>query len=347
MKSISKVIIIYGNTGTYKTSQLEKLARYLYEKTGKPGRLISAEASSFQIFQPLVEVGIVEPLYITGHKDPLTLMRWVICDGMWPVTVNGKWQWGKTAPNSVSAYFIEGLSSFSESILEDQCTKQRKLSMDVVGAFEEGCNCDAEKRNDKHPVTGRLEHTKECRVQKFSHAGRSHYGFAQNVLIQLLNNCPSLPAEYVVWSAHEALGEEKDTRKPIRGPGIGGSAKTDSVQKYCGTLIHCEMYTRPGPALTAEQCTAGLQPTTEAKVRMWYKSHPDKDFANVEYKAKTTVPSMELAKLEAKYPGGFFVPGREHGLDEFVRAQEEILAGKTEDLEGWKVKVDEKFKEEK
>ena len=345
MELTSKVGILYGGSASYKTTNFEYLARSLYERTGKPSRLVSVEASSFQIFQPLVDIGVVEPLYIAGHKDPLTLLRWLM-GGQWPTEMaGGEWSWKPTPPGKLSAYFFEGLSSSSELLLDDQCSKHRKISEKVVGAFEEGCSCGAVDRNSKDEF-GRYKHAKDCRYEMFGHAAKSHYGFVQNELIRLLTACQSLPSEYIWWSAHEAMGEEKDTRKPIRGPAIGGSAKTDAVQKYCGTLIHCEMYSRVAP-MTAEQKQGGEMSTTESKVRMWYKSHPDKDFPNIEYKAKTTVPAPELHKLEKEYPGGFFVPGREHGLDEFVKAQEDVIAGRTEDLEGWKAGIDEKFKGER
>ena len=335
MESTSRVIITYGASATYKSSNLEMLARSLYEQTGKPSRLVSAEASSLQIFQPLVDVGIVDPLYINTAKNPLHVMSF-ITDGMWPTLVGEKRQWMLTESGKIAAYFFEGMSSISELFLGDiSGTKQRKIAQDVVGAFEEGCNCNATVRDN----LGRLAHKEDCHVKKFAHAAPSHYGFVQNEILRQLKASSMLPVDYTVWSAHEAVGEEADTRKPIRGPGLVGKAKTASVQKYCGTLLHFEGYSR-----TKQE--PNQQPITETKVRAWYQRHPDKDFATIEYPAKVTMPAMQLEKLEKKYPGGFFEPGREHGLDEFVRAQEEILESEAEDLEGWKAQVDNKFKEE-
>lgn len=211
----ARTIVAYGDSGTYKSTNARFFAQYLFEKTGKPVRLISAEDSSKIVFQPLIEIGVVEPVFMTKVREPLVMLR-RLARGEWP-TFNEKgeaqWQPLEKWRGNVSGYIIEGLSSISEQLLEDQRDNHRFLREQKSDAFEIGS-------------------------EKFAVASQTAIGFVQMEMLRHLRSFGSLPVDRVLWTAHEAKGKEEDSGLPIRGPALVGTAKTAGIQKYCGVLLH-------------------------------------------------------------------------------------------------------------
>lgn len=317
MEHSAKVIMLYSESGLYKTTNLAFAAKWLYGQYRKPVRLITAEASTQKIFESLMQAGIVEGLFIGNAANPLPVLRHLL-GGEWPLA--GKW--AKAAP--CGGYILEGLSTFAEMILEDLREKQRQIGQDVVGKFEEGCDCGA--------GAGK-PHTPNCGVKRFANAAQSHYHFVQSEMLRNIKSSASLPAPYVLWSAHEAASEDEDTRAPIRGPALVGKKRIGAVQKYVSTLIHAEGYTAPGKKI-------GDVATVEQKVRLWFVRHPDSKFPVIEYPAKTTLPAARIPELMAAFPGGFIQPTIEHGLDTFLETEQRLSSVTANQLAEWKKEVD-------
>jgi hypothetical protein len=312
----AKVLMVYGESGLYKTTNLKFAAQWLYEQShGKPVYLVSGEASTRKIFEPLEQLDIVRAAYIQGAKAPLPAIRHFIQGEWWR---NGKWE---RIPEA-GGFLFEGLTTFAEIIMEDLREKQRQIGQDVVGKFSEGCSCGA---GDDAPT---LKHKPDCAIQKFANAAQSHYNFVQMEMLRNLTVSASLPAPYVIWTAHEAASEEEDTRTPIRGPAMVGKKKVDKIQKYVSTLIHAESYaTKEG-----EKADAVLK----SDVRYWFQRHPDPKFNNIEYPAKTTIPSVNIPQLLKTFPQGWFAPTTEHGLDRFMAEEARLSDAHAQGLQQWK-----------
>lgn len=316
----AKVILLYGESGLYKTTNAMFAAKWLYEQYGLPIRVVTAEASSSKIFEPLVAVDAAQFFYIGAAKNPLPTLRHFIAGD---VPKDGKW--AKSEP--CGGYIFEGLSTFSEMVMEDLRTKQRQIGQDVVGKFEEGCTCGAKPRPD-----GTADHAPGCAVEKFANAAQSHYNFVQGEMLRNLKASAGLPAPYVIWTAHEAASEDMDTRAPIRGPALVGKKKVNEVQKYVSALLHAEGY-------STQTKKDGLT-YTEQIVRVWFQRHPDLKYANIEYPAKTTLPADRIPDLLKAFPGGFFQPGLAGGLDKFLATEKALSQASTNTLAEWKAKID-------
>jgi hypothetical protein len=318
INSVANTIIFYGDSGLGKTENAVEFAKLAYEVTRKPVALISQEVSSQKLFEPLIEVGVVKAFWLNGVANPLPALR-KLSLGQWPMLTGktiaeggtgvGGWQW---KPEVFGAYVIEGLRSISERLLADVSGKGRQIGQDVVGRFEE-------------------------EGQIFAKAGQSHFGFVQDELLRLIQSFGGLNIWRVLWTGHEVIGEDSD-RVVIRGPGLAGKAKTGDVQKYCSMLLHIDGY--------ASTVTAGDQPRTEIKRRIWFVKHPDPVFKTILYPAKVTIPSANLAGLAEKYPGGYFEPtvkpggGLKDSLADFLRLEQDLLKGTTDRAKEWKAKVD-------
>jgi hypothetical protein len=288
-----RLLMDYADSGDGKSTRAHSFARHYYRKTGKPVRLVSAEDSTRITFQDLIEVGIVQPLYITDTKTPLSTYERIM-EGEWPT---GKFEevkgtkkeiWEKKSEWSgiVSAYIFEGLSTFSENML-DLLREQGRFPREQSDGFSEG---------------GRT----------FMAASQTAYGFIQSEAIKLLKNSGMLPVERVLWTAHESKGKEEFGGGSTRGPKMVGSAGTDSIRKYVGVLLHSD---RVG-----------------SEIRTYVENHPDSLNDKIQWKAKSTSMPLLAKEFKARFPKGYFTPtlpdktyvGARDGLIPFLEAEEEI-----------------------
>jgi len=327
--------LIYGDSGTWKTTNLGFAAKYLYERTGgKIIRLISADGGKWKPVEPLVALGIIEPFYVAEVPAPLVLIR-KLSIGYWPDKLhNGYWdaKTGKLLPPTpevwkrVGGYLIEGLTSLSDVEMEDLRDKQRKIGEDSVGNFTEsgpGGSGD----------------------EKFAANCRAHYGFVQREMLARLKSFSALPCDRVLFSAHEAKGTDEDTQAAIRGPALTGQKGTDKVPKEVGDCIHFEQYVKD--VTEEDPITKGKFTYKQTSVRAYFMSHPDPVFKDILYKCKPRVPPETVGQLLAKYRGGFFEPTTEHGLDEFLRFEDELLTRATDGQRKWKEAIDLQIKAQK
>ena len=314
-----RTIILYGDSGLGKTTNAVEFAKLAYETTHKPVRLITAEGSSTIPFAPLINVGAVLPLYLMNAKTPLPAIR-RLSRGDWPTKDDkGAWKWSPW-DGSAGAYIIEGLTSLSELLLENQRDTQRMMAEQREKAFTE-----AEGGENF----------------SFAKSSMSNYDFVQCEMLRNLKAFGGLPVWRVLWTGHENKGEDEDTKMAIRGPGLVGKAKTGIVQKYCSVLLHLEGYNEVKPFTEGTQKLSSV--TTRR--RIWFTPHPDQLFDKITYPSKVTLPVDRLAELQQQFPHGYFEPSLKDGvlvnsLAEFIRAEDKLVQGATDKAAAWKAGID-------
>src|ERR1017187_6644074 len=91
MRSKPRSLMIYGNSGSTKTSQAYHLAKWINQKTGKTFRLIGANNSDSAPFEDsgMVEKGIVDYFDISNREVALADMR-RLSEGFWPRDITEK-----------------------------------------------------------------------------------------------------------------------------------------------------------------------------------------------------------------------------------------------------------------
>jgi len=209
----AKTLIQYGNSGLGKSTEFRKAARYFYELRGLPVRLVSAEDSSKQIFEDLINIGVVEAFFVTKARNPLATFR-QFARGAWPREEKSGGVTWVPWEHQASAYIVEGLTSMAEQLLE---------------YFRENGMFLREQANDA-VVTG---------GERVSPASQTAFGVAQDEMIAALKGYAAIPGiERVIWSAHEVAASEDGSS--IRGPALVGSKKTSLIQKHVGTLLHID-----------------------------------------------------------------------------------------------------------
>lgn len=285
-------ILLYGESGTYKTTQIGFLARYVWDKHKKITRLISSDTGGYFPLSPLIDQGIIDVcdvnLMVGNDKSVLALLR-KLSRGFW--IKDGKMQPGELT--NVGCYAIESLSSLSDLIMYELRRDLRAAAEPTVTPFA---------------VAGDAAFGSE---ERFGCNSRAHYGFTQREIQNFVRAMCGIAVPYVIFTTHETYGEDDVSRQRVRGPSIVGQAVTSRVPAWFGDCLHSDAYWRSVPSQDKLQ-------RHELTVRIWFTRHPDETVPGITYPAKVRVPPAGMKALLDRWPGGFFVPTLEHGLDEFV-----------------------------
>lgn len=331
-------VLVYGPTGSFKTTQCRYYAKYIYEKTGKRTRMVSTAGGGWGPCGDMIKAGIIIPWQVSSIANPLPVLT-KLAKGYWPKVVeeDGKRHlemFTTTADEwkQIGGYIFEDWTSTGDIILSDLANKQRKVGQDVVGAFEESMMVDGQ------PV-----------VEKFAAPAQSHYNFVQKFIHDLTVGFRSLPIDGVMFTALESKGEEEDTRKTIYGPGIAGRKAGPKSPSWVGDCIHMDDYlisvpdpghkkgTKPGEWNPDKGETQRKMHIT--KVRAYFMRHADPS-TGLHYPAKPRVVPGKVKALLERYPGGYFTPSLTGGLDEYLKTVDLLTDEGSEELVAWKARID-------
>lgn len=238
-------MLMYGRTGSTKSSQLGNIAiklRELYQKRGIENpvfRYIGADSG----WGPMDDIvksaenpdGFVETLDISMLKNPFGVLN-AVADGRWlqlgedPKTKQPRLEFTQSTrlPNGVCGIFVEGLNSIADACLQDHVNENRKIGQDL-----------ASKATIYAPVVGGTQAS-----YTIGSAGQSHYGQVQRWLLSdLLPKLKSLKREdgtevpWLVMTAHEAEGSD-DFSKTVLGPASVGRAMVGATPQKFQDCIH-------------------------------------------------------------------------------------------------------------
>ncbi len=311
----NRTLCLYGATETGKTSQIGMLARYLYEKTGKPLRYITADGGSLDPIKPYIKAGIIQPFNILSMDSPLFWITKVI-EGIFPentdetgALLNDKLS-NKDYSN-VSGYAIEGITSIAEAILTE--TKAKKLSQNAPYSF-----------SMTNSAAGSATYTAPS---------QSHYGFVQQFIMEMVMKSWSLPVDTVLWTAHEAQATDDMNNKAMAGIALVGSAATPTISKKVGTLIHLQR----SPEVDSKQL-----PTGKLETRCYFQSHPHPIYDKIPFAAKSRLHPEGLAKLLQIHKEGYYVTKLnletgelEQAIDYYLRKEDEFQEIEGREFDKW------------
>lgn len=314
--------MVYGVSGSRKTSSMGPVSEYLYEKSGgKVTRAIYSDGGGWKPIKDRVEAGFIEPYNIQGEHDMPELLA-KLAQGWWPERLeNGLRPKGVylRAPTAdtwkrVGAYIWEGATTSAELLMKFLRDNQISIGGDPVGKFS---------------VSGAdfLQRVVGEKPGLFCSNNMKHYDFAQTSVIERFGDFVSLPVDRILVTAHEASGTDEETRDPIRGPGLVGKAGTPKIGRNVGEMIHFEKYVTP----------TGKDNVLKTEVRCYFESHPDPKFPNVSYDCKSRVPADLIPELVKEFPGGFFEP---KDFGRYLKFTDDILAKGTDSAAARKASID-------
>jgi hypothetical protein len=289
-------ILAYGSTGTWKTSNVGSFARFVYEQTHAPIRYITADNGGWEPIQPYIDAGVILPYRLSDNPTLLEQIR-LLMKGHWPQADRTL---GKSPDlDNVGAYATEGLTSIAMLVLRHLIFKGQKISEEIVGQFREG-------------------------NEVFGAAGRSHYGFVQQFILDFIGAFSTLPtlSKRVMFTAHEGKGTDTQTRQTVYGPSAVGQAITDKIPFYVSDLLHFET--------TVLDAKKNL--TT---VRAYMKPHADADLQSIIWPAKARLPFDLVADFQAKWPDGYLDLSKE-SLYDYLKFMDSVREKSANSILAWK-----------
>jgi hypothetical protein len=289
-------LLAYGSTGTLKTTSVGHFAKFIWETTGAPTRLVFADNGGWEPIQPHIDAGIILPYRLRDNATLLEQIR-LLMKGHWPDSAGN---FGKE-PNldNVGANAAEGLTSISMLVLRHLVSKGQKISEEIVGQFREG---------------GEI----------FGAAGRSHYGFVQQFILDFIGAFSTLPtlSKRVMFTAHEGKGQDSQTRQTVYGPAAVGQAITDKIPFFVSDLLHFET-------------TIIDAKTNKSTVRAYVRPHADADLQSIIWPAKARLPFDLVADFQAKWPDGYIDLSKET-LYDYLKFMDSVRLKSANSIMQWK-----------
>lgn len=330
--------VIYGPTGSFKTTQIKRFAHYIANKTGKSTLLLSLDGGGWAPCEPEVQAGMIEPYRCETATLPLPILR-NISRGYWPADPN------ETRPERINlipinwdkfgGIAIEGWTSIGTVISRYLCDQ----GISVGGE-------DRNKANANMMFTQPIHLDGAIVTEKFGSTTRGDYKFIQNTLHGLVTNLGSLPCEYVLHTALESKTEDDD-RSTIYGPSIEGKKGTSQCGAWVGDQIHAQDYAVPVNVEVDDPNNPGkkiAQTLVETRVRFFFMKHPD-PVTGIMFPAKPRVAPEKMGELAKRFPGGYFEPtadGR-NGFDAYLELLDTLQSHQSDQLKGWRERCDAKL----
>lgn len=323
--------VIYGPTGTYKTTQIKWFAHYIARKTGKATALISCDGGGWDSCQEEVDDGMIIPFRVEMSAIPLPLIV-NISRGYWPKDVKeaepSKIVLKRMPFDDIGAIAIEGWSSISQVAMRympDAGISVGGEDRNKLGGWNQSMNIDFDDGRGSVLVPSH-----------FRSNTRGDYGFVQKFIYGITMNFNSLPLEYALYTALENKTEDED-RVTVYGPEIAGKKATANCGPWVGDMIHCQDY------ITYNTPAGTDTPVASTEVRYYYERHQDPR-TNVPFPAKFRAVPAAVPKIRARWPGGFFKPNIEgtESFGAFLQSIDDLGAIKTDAMKPWREKMDAK-----
>jgi hypothetical protein len=319
-------ILIYGESGTTKTTNVGEFAKFIYQYTakkygkGRTTRLITADGGGYRPIQPYIDAGIIDPpIHLNAIPDPLGSLK-AMEEGRWPTPdpKNPKkllppktWPITDYDGEGIGGMAIEGMTSICDVFMGLLTDKGPNLNNDASYAFMDG-------------------------GYTFHGSSRTYYGAVQNFIQKAIAGFNKLPVERVLWTALEVQTEDA-AKERIIGPALAGKARTAQVPQWVGECLHFEKIVTEGDKVAGAKLATIKE--RHLAYRAYFQPHLD-PLTGRNHPCKPRVPKEQWETLMEKYPGGYFDLTLEGGLCDFLLYEEELLSKTTEQISTWKKQVD-------
>jgi DNA polymerase III delta prime subunit len=233
-----RVECFYGQPATGKSEAALRVAKRVFEETGKKARVLIGDGSAATLLDSgLVDAGVAELCDYTIREWPSSTCQ-QLCEGYWPADPEDpKSPLLPPKPADlakIGTYIIEGISVMGNYIMGFQkggfafrSGRGEKIGQDSPLRIVDG-EVDA---------LGNLKAGTGPGLQ-FGGNPLSHYGFAQKILLGCIERSKILPVDFVIWTGHERSAEDKNSKEIIIGPEAAGSAMTGNLQRYFNNTWH-------------------------------------------------------------------------------------------------------------
>lgn len=283
--------LVYGRSGSGKTSWSLRIARWLWEEKGLKTRWLIADGGVETVESSgMVDAGVVEVFQYNNHIDPF-LTSQQICEGYWPVDpLDPKSK--MIAPNyeqlaqSYGMWVFEGLTCMADLMMSDKTggLSQRAAMGEKIGQDSPFILVDG--------------------GTKFGGNPPSHFGFVQRRIEDNIERCRMLPG-WVQWTAWERKAEDEEAGgENLIGPDIAGKKLTPKIGGKFGNTIHMHPVVKTTKSTAKDPVTGKMVDRQEKEYRAYTITHYDpQQRSYIQYYANNRAP-MELANEMPEYFSG-------------------------------------------
>lgn len=224
----ANTLLIYGELFTGKTRQVGRLAKWIYDTTGKTTRYISADGGGFDVLQNLIDAGIIDAISISGREDIQPTLK-LLAQGWW-YDEDGAMIEPSHAANDISnvgMYVVEGTKFICDQIHQVLLMKSRTFTEKDVITEVEDIQLDT---NTKHT---------------FGLPMLRHYEYVQRAITNVIRDFQQLITRLtgnpmLVFTSH-TYEVEDDAKRDIRaaaGPAASGKALAKSLPSMFAKTLH-------------------------------------------------------------------------------------------------------------
>jgi hypothetical protein len=295
--------ILYGISGSGKTSELARIAKWIYKTYGLRSRLISASSGGIAAFE---DAGLVDPDNPCCSKEAIvqyfdiSYRQWALAnvrqlsEGYFPrlAKMNGKVDLFletdtrcMTTPEeweTIGAYLVEGTKDISDVWLNHIRNSPNKIGPKQPATYQEG----------GYEVKG---------------LDVGHYGIVQLELDKVIRQgFHRLPIKWDIWTGMVDFGEDSENRK-IYGPAAAGKAITLQIPGWFGDCFHLQQI----KVLEGEQLVQ--------KHVAWFIEHTDSTTGAI-YLSKTRILPELVPSLLKLFPHGYIELGYTKGIEQYFEA---------------------------
>jgi hypothetical protein len=270
--------LVYGESGSGKTTWALQLAQYFWLKDKKKTRWYLGDGGGETIRQLIAAYGgepFIEIWEYPLWKHPFETSAKMV-QGGWPVDVLTP-----DSPIVIPTDYTSMQETYGLLVYEGLTVMSDYMMGDIEGGLANRM-AKGEKLNDDKSFQ-----IKDGQLQLGGNA-RTHYGFVQRRVPHLLRDNARVPI-FKLWTAHEQKSENKDTREFVIGPDVVGQALTAKIMGSFGHTIHLT---------TAAKRIKKKDPTTRVEVeeivaerRAYTESHYDPNGTHfAKYLANARIP---------------------------------------------------------
>lgn len=224
---------LWGAGGSGKTTQASFIARLLRELFGEKAilRLASCNADGWQVIQPDVDDGYIQPLWMGGREYFLRFTR-RLCQGWWPDD--------PTDPKSplLPPDKQKGLENVKATMFDsgtDIARMVKRFTLDLEAKQPEFRVVRSEKGGDAAHFY--YDGPDDDKIG-WATPSLYHYGSWQSYMEGVIVESKDIAGQFVIWTFLEDKGKDPVTQIPIYGPDIIGDKLSPYVPTWFGRTIH-------------------------------------------------------------------------------------------------------------
>ena len=221
--------LVYGDSGTGKTTLGLSLVRYVHREFGKKVRMVLGDFQEGETLAPFLRSGLVEALDISQYPHCFELLSYLAM-GHWP-DPGGLKDWPTKDPKAIQSLKPSTPETWKQvgGYIFDSLTGYCSLYMRNM----EHRAARGEKLGQDPPIT-----IKDGTVNVGGNS-MAHYGFAQRRILDFVEKAKCLPC-HRLFTALETKAEDKTVagKAYVIGPEMAGKAMTPTIPKAFGNVFN-------------------------------------------------------------------------------------------------------------